>query len=298
MQKALDRMNIKIHDVLSDLTGASGLRLVRAIVEGVRDRALLLELCDAQVLRAKRDRMLKALRGNWKREHIFALRQALEGWEFYQRQIATCDQEIAIVLQDIAAVTPPPSAQNPPGPATKRLQHNAPNIDNLHKLLVRITAGQDLSTLPALSDYSVLQLLGEVGTDMSRWPTVKHFTAWLGLAPSSRRSGKRRRREKRFRGRAGQLFCVLARTLARSKHLALGGFYRRLRATRGAQVANIAAARKLAVLFYNTLRHGLHYVEQGLERYQAAYRQQLRRRLERNAREFGLALVPVSDPNA
>ena len=298
MQKALDRMNLKIHEVLSDLTGVSGLRLVRALVQGVRDRTVLLELCDAQILRHKRERMLKALRGHWKDEHLFALRQALEGWEFYQRQIADCDHQIAAVLQDLAGPSAPPPASDPPSAPTKRLQHNAPQIEDLHQLLVRITGGQDLSVLPALSDYSVLQLLGEVGTDMTRWPTVKHFTAWLGLAPSSRRSGKRRRREKRFRGRAGQLFCVVARTLARSKYLALGGFYRRLRATRGPQVANIAAARKLAVLFYNTLRHGLQYVEQGLEHYEAAYRQHCLRRLQRNAHELGFTLVQTTPANA
>lgn len=297
MQQALDRMNLKIHEVLSDLTGVSGLRLVRALVQGVRDRTMLLELCDAQILRHKRERMLKALRGHWKDEHLFALRQALEGWEFYQRQIAACDHQIATVLQDLAAPSSPP-ADAPPSAPHKRLQHNAPQIDDLHQLLVRITGGQDLSQLPALSDYSVLQLLGEVGTDMTRWPTVKHFTAWLGLAPSSRRSGKRRRREKRFRGRAGQLFCVVARALARSKYLALGGFYRRLRATRGPEVANIAAARKIAVLFYNTLRHGLHYVEQGLDQYEAAYRQHCLRRLQRNARDLGFMLVQTIPANA
>jgi transposase len=299
MQKALDRMNVKIHEVLSDLTGASGLRLVRAIVAGERDAAVLLGLCDEQILRHKRARMRRALTATWQAEHIFALRQALAGWEFYQRQIAECDQQIAAVLHELAGATstpatPPAAPSGPP----KRIQHHAPQIAALHELLVQISGGNDLSTLPALTDYSVLQLLSEVGTDMSRWPTVKHFTAWLGLAPSSRSSGKRRRREKRFRGRAGQIFCVIARALARSKHLALGGFYRRLRATRGGQVANIAVARKIAVLFYNTLRYGRAYVEQGLQRYEATYREQSLRRLQRNAQQFGLIVVPATHANA
>jgi transposase len=299
MQKALDRMNIKIHEVLSDLTGASGLRLVRAIVDGVRDRGILLELCDKQILRHKRERMLRALRGNWEGEHLFALRHALEGWEFYQRQITECDEHIAAVLKDLATSMPPGGSgpEEPRKGSPKRIHHNAPRIEDLNSLLLRIT-GHDLTKLPGLTDYSVLQLIGEVGTDMTRWPTAKHFTAWLGLAPSARRSGKRRRREKRFRGTAGQLFCVISRTFARSKYLSLGGFYRRLRATRGAQVANIAAARKLAVLFYNTLRHGLDYVEQGLEQYEATYRAHTLKRLERNARAFGLTLVPTAAANA
>ena len=304
MQKALDRMNIKIHEVLSDLTGASGMRMVRAIVKGVRDPRVLLELCDAQVLRSKRERLLKALRGNWRSEHLFALHQALEGWEFYQRQMEACDREIALVLQEMAALAPPPAHGEPTssgdaaGTSSKRIHHNAPRIDDLKKLLVRITGGHDLGALPALTDYTVLQLIAEIGTDMGRWPTVKHFTAWLGLAPSTRRSGKRRRREKRFRGRAAQILCVAARVLSRSKYLALGGFYRRLRATRGPQVANVAAARKLAVLVYNTLRHGLHHVEQGLQHYEAVYRQQCLKRLQRNARDLGLTLIPLSTQNA
>jgi len=307
MQKALDRMNVKIHDVLSDLTGMSGLAMVRAIVKGVRAPLMLLELCDVQVVKRKREPLLKALRGNWQREHVFALQQALAGWEFYQQQIEQCDAEIALVLQELAAAAPLPAPPASPRPDTatqqplapaKRIHHNAPHIGDLKTLLVRITGGHDLSALPALTDYTVLQLISEIGTDMSRWPTEKHFTAWLGLAPSSRRSGKRRRREKRFRGRAAQILCVGARSLARSKYLALGGFYRRLRATRGPQVANIATARKLAVLVYNTLVHGLDYVEQGLERYEAVYKAQCLKRLERNARNFGLTLVPLSHQNA
>lgn len=298
MQKALDRMNIKIHEVLSDLMGASGLRLIKAIVDGVRAPQLLLESCDPQVIRRKREPMLKALRGTWHPEHLFALRQALEGWEFYQRQITACDEQIADVLHAMAADIPPPPPASPGEPTGKRIHHNAPRVHDLHRLLLRITNGQDAMRLPALTDYTVLQLVAETGTDMSRWPTPKHFTAWLGLAPSTRSSGKRRRREKRFRGRAGRLFCVAARSLARSKYLALGGFYRRLRATRGAQVANIAAARKLAVLFYSTLRYGLRYVEQGLAQYDAAYRHQCLKRLQRNARTMGLTLVPLSAQNA
>ena len=296
MQKALDRMNIKIHEVRSDLTGMSGLRMIRGILHGVRRPQLLLELCAVQVVRRKRERLLKALRGTWHAEQLFALRQALEGWEFYQRQIAECDRQIAAVLEALAAAAPPTPPTDGSG-TPKRVHHNAPDIPDLHGLLLRLTGGQDLTGLPTLTDYSVLQLLSEIGTDMSRWPTEKHFTAWLGLAPSRRQSGKRRRREKRFRGRAGQIFCVIARVLARSKYLALGGFYRRLRATRGAEVANIAAARKVAVLFYNALRYGLNYVEQGLQEYEAAYRQPCLRRLQRNARQFGLTLVPATAPN-
>jgi transposase len=295
MQKALDRMNLKIHEVLSDLMGASGTRLVGAILDGERNSERLLALCDVQVLRKKKDRMRHALQGHWKPEHLFALRQARQAWEFYQEQIAACDREIAATLQEIAALSPP-SAPGTPGPGVcKRIHHNAPHIADLKQLLVRITGGHDLAALPAFTDYSILQLLAETGPTMNAWPTVKHFTAWLGLAPSSRQSGKRRRRERRFRNRAGRLFSVVARSLARSNKIALGGFYRRLRATRSPAVANIATARKLAVLYYNTLKHGLAFVEEGLEAYERHYQQHSLRRLQAAARRFGMTLVPQAN---
>jgi transposase len=293
LQKALDRMNLKIHEVLSNVMGASGMRLVRAILEGDRDRDRLLALCDVQILRKKEKRMRQALHGHWKPEHLFALRQALQGWEFYQGQMVACDAEIEALLKEMAAlISPDHDGATAPPLVHKRIHHNAPQITDLKRLLVRITGGHDLAALPAFTDYSILQLLAETGTRTSPWPTQKHFTAWLGLAPSCRQSGKRRRRERRFRNRAGRLFCVMARSLARSNKIALGGFYRRLRATRGAAVANVATARKLAILFYNTLKHGLNFVEQGLEAYERHHREQSLKRLQATARRFGMTLIP------
>jgi transposase len=282
-------MNIKIHEVLSDITGASGQRLVQAIIDGMRDRELLLAMCDAQVLKHKRQRMLEALEGRWKPSQLFALRQAYENWLHYQKQIAACDQQIAGVLERLAAVTAAvPDAKT----KSKRLHKNAPAIANLNQLMIRITGGHDLSQLPCLSNYSIMQIIAEVGTDMTRWQSAKHFTAWLGVAPGSRQSGKTRKSQPRFRGKAGRLFCVVSQSLAKSKYLALGGFYRRLRGRKGGQVANIAAARKLAVLFYNTLRFGWAYVEQGLAEYEKKYKEQYIKRLRAAAKHLGMQLVP------
>ncbi|MGZ8899684.1 MAG: IS110 family RNA-guided transposase [Limisphaerales bacterium] len=308
MQKALDRMNLKLHEVISQITGWSGQRIIEAILAGERDPEKLASLCDGQILEKKRQRLIESLRGFWRAEHLFALRQAWEGWHFYQKQIRACDQEIAQILGEITPAKPQqPSGSLPDRPtelkraqtkkaAGKRIHHHAPQIPQLHQTLLRLCGGENAADLPTLTDYTVMQIIAETGTDMSRWPTVKHFTAWLGLAPSSRQSGKRRKSEKRFRGRAGQLFCVAARSLARSKHLALGGFYRRIRATRGGQVANIAAARKVAELFYCTLRYGLNYVEQGLEQYNAKYKAQSIRRIQAAARRFGLTVQPLASP--
>jgi transposase len=292
MQKALERMNVKVHDVLSDLTGFSGMQIVKAILKGERDPEKLAELSDTQVLVKKRERLVESLRGHWKEEHLFALRQAVEGWQFYQGQITDCDQKIACILAEMAA-TKPEVPENRFRPLSERQQSrkNSPRIANLYQTLVRLCGGNDATQLPTITEYTILQLVSETGTDMSRWPTRKHFTSWLGLAPGSRQSGKRKRSQKRFRGRAGQIFCLAAGSLPCSKHLALGGFYRRIRATCGGQVANIAAARKIAELYYNTLRYGNSYVEQGLQAYEQKYRQDSIRRLKAAARKFGLKVT-------
>ncbi len=288
MQKALDLMNVKIHDVLSETMGVSSLRMIRALVAGERHPRVLLGLCEPDVVRRKTEPLLRALRGTWNPEHLFGLKQALEAWDFYQGQITACDQEVARMLQELARqqTEPPPGT----GPTLKKRKHNAPEIPELEQWLHRLT-GADLSALPCLTAYSQMLIISEVGTDMRPWPTAKHFVSWLGLAPGSRHSGKRRRNQKRFRGTAGKIFCVIARSLGRSKYLALAGFYRRLRSTRGGQVANIACARKIATFFYNALKHGLHYVEQGLVDYERKYHEQTVRRMKKAAARFGLTLV-------
>lgn len=295
MQKAFERMNVKVHDVLAQLVGCSGLRIIRAILKGERDPEKLADLCDDQVLIKKRDRLIESLRGNWQAEHLFALRQAFDGWQFYQDQIAECDQQIEQVLAELAAPLPevPPEKLKPLG-QRKPGRHNVPKIDGLYETLMRLCSGNDATVLPTVTEYMVLQLISETGTDMTRWPTAKHFTSWLGLAPGSRQSGKHKGTQKRFRGRAGRIFCLAARSLANSKHLALGGFYRRIRATCGGQVANIASARKIAQLYYNTLRHGADYVEKGLKAYEEKYRRDSVRRLKNVAHKFGFQLVEVS----
>src|SRR6185312_8748208 len=278
MQKALDLMNIKIHDVLSQTIGVSCLRMIRAIVAGQRNPEVLLGLCGVDVIRRKTKPLLRALEGTWDEEHLFALKQALEAWDFYQSQIGACDVEIQKVLESLAGQKPErPAGENP---TIKKRRANSPAVPKMEQLLHRLT-GVDLTALPCITAYSQMMILSEVGTDMSRWATERHFTSWLGLAPGSRQSGKRRRHQRRFRGTAGKIFCVVARTLGRSKYLALSGFYRRIKAKRGAQVANIACARKIAVLFYNALKHGIGYVEQGLQAYEKRYREQSITRLKK-----------------
>lgn len=290
-QKALERMNVKLHDVISSLVGTSGRKVIEAILKGEREPERLLALCDVQIQQKKADRVKEALRGTWAEEHLFALRQAVENWQHYQKQIAACDREIEKVLRAISGpdqLTAPADS----APAIKRPGINAPQIKGLHGLLVKLCGGKDLTVLPAHTDYSLLQLLGEVGTDLSLWPTEKHFTAWLGVAPGSHQSGKRKGSVGRKRNRAGRLFCVMARSLARSKHVALGGFYRRMAGRRGGLVANIALARKLAEWFWRVMVKGVSYVEQGLAQYEAQVLETKRRALQRLAKQLGQVVLP------
>ncbi|MCX6929482.1 MAG: IS110 family transposase [Verrucomicrobia bacterium] len=290
MQKALDRMNVKIHEVISDLTGESGLSMIRGILDGLRHPAALLALCDRQVQEKKAERMLAALEGTWKEEHLFALRQAYELWKFYQDKISECDEAIEKVLQEIAG---PEDPAKPAPPTTKRGGVNSPAIAGLHSLLWRLCGNKDLTVLPGVADYVLLQLLAEVGTDLGKnWQTEKHFTAWLGLAPGSRQSGKRRGSQKRGRNRAGRLFCVIARSVGRSVDKALGGFYRRLKGRRGGLVANLALARKLAELFWRLMVHGMTYVEQGLKKYEEKVAQTEQHLLQKLARRYNMVLQP------
>lgn len=291
MQKALERMNIKVHDVISSLTGVSGLAMVRAILAGERDPERLLALCDQQIQRNKAERIKEALRGTWAEEHLFALRQALQSWEHYQQQIAECDRQLEALLKEGDGDDAPPDTSTK---AKKRTNAgtNAPQIPQLREMLTRM-CGCDLTVLPAHTEYTVLQLVGEVGTDLTKWATEKHFTSWLGLAPGSHQSGKRKRSVKRKRNRAGRLFCVMARSLARSKYIALGGFYRSLAARRGGLVANIALARKLATLFWRVQVKGMEYVERGLHDYEARVLQTKQRALQHLAKQFGQQLVPL-----
>lgn len=291
MQKALERMNLKIHDVISDLTGVSGLRMVQAIVAGERNPTTLLALCQAQIQKHKAQRLRAALEGTWKDEHLFALRQAHELWQTYQQKIAECDRAIEAELRVLAG---PDDPQNPAPTATKRGGVNAPQIAGLHGFLFRLCGGKDPTQLPGVADYVLLQLLGEVGTDLGRdWKTEKHFTAWLGLAPGSRQSGQRRGRSpRRSRNRAGRLFCLIARSVGRSVDKALGGFYRRLKGRRSALVANVALARKLAELFWRLMVHGLQYVEQGLQKYEEKVAQTEQHLLRKLARKYDLVLQP------
>lgn len=298
MQQALERMNIKFHDVISDLTGVSGLRVLHAILKGERRPGELLALCDEQIRKKKSEAVEESLRGCWKKEQLFALRQALELWEAYQQKINGCDQEIQALLQQMAEPPGPQGGTGLIGPVqlgpVKKLGKNGPDIEHLQELLARICGGRDATQIPGLATSLVLQIVSEVGTDMSAWQTEKQFVSWLGLAGGRKQSGKRKGSIKAHRNRAGRMFCAAARSLAQTVDKALGGFYRRLRGRIGGLAANVALARKLALLFYRLLRHGVAYVEKGLKAYEAKVLETEARILRKLAKKQGFVLVPAT----
>lgn len=288
MQKALVLMNIRLHEVISQIHGVSGLRVVESILSGERNPHKLAELCDGQILQHKRERVIASLEGTWESHHLFALRQALAGYRFCQGQMVECDKQIESWLQDQTQGLPP---QEPK--VSSKVRHNAPQIEGLHEHLVTLCEGRDAAVLPGISQLGFMKLIGELGTDLSKWQDARHFTAWLGLAPGRNESGKRRKRVSRRKTRCGQIFKEAAMSVGRSKGLALGGFYRRIRGRSCAAVANTATARKIAVLYYNLMTKGVEYVEKGLEEYERQYRLQSAKHVRKIAKKLGLAVIDI-----
>jgi transposase len=292
MQKALDRLNVKIHVVISDITGVSGMKIIEAILAGERDPQKLVGLCDPQILKTKKASMVEALHGLWRKEHLFALRLALESYKNYQQQIAQCDREIAQVLQEMSGDKSTPDLGKP-----KELRHNALVIDQLQKQMAQIF-GKDLTKLPCINESTAAVLLAEIGNDMSRWKDWRHFGSWLALAPCCAQSGSRRRREKRRLSRAGHVLCRAVQCMALGKHTWLASFYRRIRAKRGARVAIKATAYKLAKLIYLVLTKGWDYVEEGIAKYEQRVRELQMKALQKLAKALNYILLPKSFANA
>lgn len=286
MQRACDAMNVRLHQVISQLHGVSGLRVIDAILDGVRDPQALLALCDRRIVRRKEKEVLASLEGAWHEHHLFELRLARAAHRFFQEQIARCDGEIAGALRRLNAARPPAS----PKSKAKPMRHNAPQVENLYGHLLTLAGGHDAQAAAGFSAHTWLKLISEVGTDLSRWRTEKHFTAWLGLAPSKAQSGRRCRRQPRPRTRVGQIFRECALGLTMSKTNALGAFYRRKKMGRCAPVAIKATARKLAVIYWRIMVKGMEYVEEGIARYEARFREQRERRLHKLAADLGYCM--------
>jgi len=291
MQKALVQMNLQLHVVISDITGHTGLCILRDLVAGQRDPRMLARHRDRRC-RASEAEIANALTGNYRPEHLFVLQQNLDAFEMCHRQLATCDAAIETYLQTLTAAVPVPPTDLPSPRTTRKPHLNEPRFE-IRRPLHHLTA-TDLSQIDGIGPYNALRLIAEIGTDMTRWPTAQHFTSWLTLAPRNKVSGGRllSSRTPMSANRAAALLRVAAMALSRTD-TALGAFCRRLAFRVGKAKAITATARKLAILVYRTLKHEIQYHDVGATGYDAQHRSRQLRKLRRHAATLGFALLNV-----
>lgn len=291
IEKALIQMNLRLGLVVSDTVGVTGLRILRDIIRGQRDPQTLAQHRDPRC-KATHAEIAAALTGHYRAEQLFALQQHLAAYDFTHSQITSCDATIATCLTAVVAdlpvpATPLPSARTPRR-RPRRLEPALEARDPLH----RLTGGIDLTQIDGIAPHTALKLVAEIGTDMTRWPSPKHFTAWLALAPQNRISGGRRlsSRTPRSANRAAAALRLVAMTVGRSS-TALGAYYRRIAARKGKPHAVTATARKLAVLVYRVLSGDIVYRDPGADAYHAQQRERRFRQLRDRAAAFGCDLV-------
>jgi transposase len=290
MQKALQQMNILLPQAVSDITGVTGMAILRAIVAGERDSVKLAQLRH-RGCKSSEDTIAKALTGTWKDEHLFALRQALALYDFYTEQIAACDAQIE---QHYAAMKPRWEVTEAETSLLceprRKPRRNEPAFD-VRASIIRVT-GVDLAAVDGLGLNLVQIILSEIGTDMSQWATEKQFTAWLGLAPRNDISGGKvlRSHTLRSHNRAGQAFRQAATSVARSPS-AFGAYYRRKRAQGGPMFAQVATAHKIARTVHHLLKHRVAYVDIGAEEFAHKQRERDVNALRKKAARLGFTLV-------
>jgi transposase len=286
IEKALEQMNVKLSDVVSDITGVTGMGIVRAIVRGERDPKVLAKLRDHRC-KASAETIRQALHGTWQPEHLFTLQQSLALYDYYHEQIQACDRVIEAHLKGMALPEVPPLE---PTRRVRRRRDNEVTFDARQRL--HHVIGVDLTAIEGIEESTALVVLSEIGTDMRRWPSAKHFGSWLGLAPNPKKSGGKIKSSATRPGvnRAAQALRLAAKNLQRSRS-ALGAFFRRIAARRGLAKAITATAYKLARIVYALLQYGTAYVAQGLAAYETAYRERVVRQVKRKAAELGLVIV-------
>ena len=289
MQKVLTEMNVQLSNVLSDVSGLSGMKIIGAILEGERDPWTLATFVEPEV-QAKAEDIAKSLEGNWREELLFVLRQHVEFYRIYQQKITDCDLRLRKHLESLGSkvdLKTQPIGHRPKG---KKKSKNAPGFD-LRTELYRIS-GIDWTQINGIDVLTAQTVIAEAGADLSAFPTEKQFASWLGLSPTNEQSGAKilNRRTRKVVNRATAAFRNAALTLLRSQSY-LGSQYRRLRTRLGAPKAITAMARKLACLFYRLIKHGQPYVDKGTEYYEAKYREQQIRSLAKRAHKLGLQLL-------
>ena len=293
MQKALTFMNLQLHHVISDITGATGMKIIRSIVAGERDPATLAAMRDIRC-KASIATVQAALVGNYQPEHVFALTQALALYDFYQKCVDECDAQIEQVVAMLNAKRQIPGAPLPKA-RHRTKQPNDVNFDV--RMAMYQLVGTDLTQIHGIGPFLALRLVAECGTDLSRWRTAKHFTSWLTLSPGCKISGGKvlSAHTRKTSNRVTVALRLAATTVGRT-HTALGAFYRRLAARIGNAKAVTATARKITILFYNAMRYGMDYRDPGADHYEQQYRERVVKQLHRRAAQFGFTLQSQTAP--
>ncbi len=294
MQKALELMNLKLTNVVEDVTGHTGLRILRAILAGERDPQVLAKLRDRRCKKSEAE-IATALEGRYREEHLLELRCCFHLWEQYLSMIADVDQSIAAQLRRMTKTTSLPEL-----PKRKHVRGRRPHDPKFDvRTALYLMLGIDLTELEGLDELNALTLISELGTDMTKWPTVKHFTSWLGLCPNFKKTGGKVKSSKtrRGKGRAAYTFRLAAWSLMRSKSY-LGASLRRQRSRLGAPKAITALAHKLARIFYTVLRYGVEYQKRSEMEFVDEHRERQEKNLHRRAKELGYELKKLEVPLA
>jgi transposase len=289
MQKALTQMNIQLANVIADVVGQTGQRILRAIVAGERDGHVLATMKDVRI-HASADEIAKSLQGNWRAEHLFALKQALQAFDFIDTQLAECDVQIEAQLQSLQV------HEGEPAKGKKRSRsRNAPKFDLRARLFNM--CGVDLTRIDGIDVTTALAVISETGADMSRFASVAHFASWLGLCPGTKITGGKvmSGKTKRVANRAAQALRLAAAGL-RTSQSALGAYFRRMCSRMDKPKAVAAAAHKLARLIYTMLTRGEEYTDQGQAYYEERYRQRVLHNLAQRANKMGMKLVAAEQP--
>lgn len=285
MQKAFEQMNIKLQHVIADITGKSGQAIIKAIIDGERDPQKLYSYCDTRIRQDKKADIIKSLNGVWKEEHVFELEQSYSLFNFYHEKIKDCDKKIEAHLREKTGVDTFEEVK-------PKAKSNKNNLNFNAKDLLQELTGTDLSEIFGITESNAIEIISEVGLDMGKWPTVKHFTSWLNLAPNNKISGGKilSSRIPKKKNQAGQIFKMAAYAVQRSKHW-LASFYHRIKAKKGAPKAIVATARKIAAIFYKLVKEKIRFNPIPIEQYMNGFKEQQIKKIQRQAQKLGLQVV-------
>jgi transposase len=291
MQKAMEQMNIKLQNVIADITGKSGQAIIRAILEGERCAEVLVQLLDGRI-KASREVVIKSLKGVWKEENLFELKQSFELYHDYRKKIKECDEQIKAHLITKTGEFKN-EASTTKGIKKAKVKSNKNNLSFDATEILKQIVGTDLTEIFGITDTTATEIISEIGLDMNKWPTPKNFTSWLDLAPNNKVSGGKLLSSKiqKKKNKAGQVFKMAAYAVQRSKNW-LAIFYHRIKARRGAAKAITATARKIAVIFYKLAKEKTAFSSLSIEQYMETFKENQLKKLKKQAASLGLLLVP------